>query len=140
MRTRLAVGAGGVGIGAFGVYQLLTLGVPNLVATVVWLAGGVLLHDGVLAFATIAIVGAGTLLLPQRGRGPLAAAFLVLGTVTLSAVPVLGRFGARPDNPTLLDRDYVLGWVALVVVVVIATTAAVLVRGRSSLRRNPGAK
>ena len=82
MKARLAAGAGGVAIGAFGVYQLLALGASNLIATVVWLAGGVLLHDGVLAFATIAIVGAGTLLLPERVKGPTAAAFLVLGTVT----------------------------------------------------------
>jgi hypothetical protein len=140
VRTRLAVGAGGVAIGAFGVYQLLALGLSNLIATVVWLAGGVLLHDGVLAFATIAVVGAGTLLLPERVKAPFAAALLVLGTVTLSAVPVLGRFGARADNPTLLDRNYVLGWTGLLVVVAIATTAAVLSRRRSSLRRNPGAK
>ena len=49
---------------------------------------------------------------PGRLRAPAAAAFVVLGSVTLLAIPVLGRFGARPDNPTLLDRHYVAGWAA----------------------------
>ncbi|MCW2678630.1 MAG: hypothetical protein JWM62_31, partial [Frankiales bacterium] len=29
----------------------------------------------------------------------------------------LGRFGERPDNPTLLDRPYWVGWLVLVVLV-----------------------
>jgi hypothetical protein len=29
------------------------------------------------------------------------------------AIPVLGRFGARPDNPTLLDRPYLTGWLVV---------------------------
>ena len=47
---------------------------------------------------------------PRSVRAPAAVALVVLGSVTLLAVPVLGRFGARPDNPTLLDRDYSAGW------------------------------
>ena len=50
-------------------------------------------------------------LLPRAARAPAVVGFVVLGSVTLLAVPVLGRFGARPDNATLLDRDYVVGWV-----------------------------
>jgi hypothetical protein len=134
MRTRLALGSFGVLLGLFGAYQLLSLGLVNLRDTVVWLAGGVLLHDGVLAFATIAVVGAGAVLLPPRLRAPLAAAGLVLATVTVTAVPVLGRFGARPDNPTLLDRDYLLGWLLVAVVVGVATAAAVLLSARRSGR------
>ena len=35
---------------------------------------------------------------------------VVLGSLTLLAIPVLGRFGERPDNATLLDRNYTVGW------------------------------
>lgn len=138
MRTRLAVGAGGVVLGLFGLYQLLSLGLSNLVGTVIWLAGGVLLHDGVLAFATIAVVGVGAVLLPRHLKAPLAAASLVVGTVTLTAVPVLGRFGARPDNPTLLDRNYLLGWLVFVAAVGVATVVVVFVTGRRSTPRKSG--
>lgn len=138
MTTRLALGAAGVMVGLFGTYQLLGLGFENLLGTAIWLAGGVLLHDAVLAFATIAVLGVGTLLLPPRLKPPLAAAFLVLGTVTLAAVPALGRFGARADNPTLLDRNYLVGWLLLVLLVSSGTAATVLLRGRRSTAGRSG--
>jgi hypothetical protein len=97
----------------------------------------VVLHDGILAFATIAVVGVGGGLLPGRLKAPFAAAFLVLGTVTLTAVPVLGRFGARADNPTLLDRNYLVGWLVFVTAVIIATAAAVVREARQGRRSTP---
>ena len=42
---------------------------------------------------------------------------MILVPVTLVGVPELGRFGARADNPTLLDRPYWLGWSVLVTLV-----------------------
>ncbi len=54
MTARLALGGLGVLLAAYGVFRLLELGWDNLVATVVWLAGGVLLHDVVLAPLTVA--------------------------------------------------------------------------------------
>jgi hypothetical protein len=77
----------------------------------VWLGGGVVLHDLVLAPAVIALAVLGVALLPGWARPAAAAATVVLGSLTVMAVPVLGRFGARPDNPTLLDRPYLAGWV-----------------------------
>jgi hypothetical protein len=57
---------------------------------------------------------------------------VVLATVTVVAVPVLGRFGARADNPTLLDRNYVLGWLALATLTVVFSGAsAALAAARS---------
>lgn len=138
MKVRLALGSGGVALGLFGAYQLLSLGLDNLIGCVIWLVGGVLLHDGVLAFITLAVVGVGALLLPLHLKAPFAAAFLVLGTVTLTAVPVLGRFGARADNPTLLDRNYLVGWLVFAILVAVATAARVFLTGRSSTPRKSG--
>ena len=50
---------------------------------------------------------------PRAARAPAVVGFVVLGSVTLLAVPVLGRFGARPDNATLLDRHYLVAWLVL---------------------------
>ena len=119
MRTRAALLAAGVLVGGYGAFRLVELGGANLVATLVWLAGGLLLHDAVVAPVTIALAAAGGALLPRSLRGPAASGALVLGTVTLTAVPVLGRFGARPDNPTLLDRDYTVGWLAFAAMVLL---------------------
>ena len=108
MVTRLSLGAVGVAAAAYGVLLLLDLGWDNLVATAAWLVGGVLLHDAVLAPATILVCFAGRSL--GRWRGAFAAGLLILGTITLAAVPVLSGGGIRADNPTLLDRPYWTGW------------------------------
>ena len=130
MRTRLGLGVVGVLLGLVGLRDLLSQGIDNLVATGVWLAGGVVLHDGVLAFATVVVVVLGTRLLPGRLRPYAAAVFVVLGTVTIAAVPVLGRFGAHADNPTLLDRNYIAGWLILAGLICAGTAATALFRGR----------
>ncbi|OLP72652.1 hypothetical protein BJM39_11265, partial [Salmonella enterica subsp. enterica serovar Javiana] len=111
--TRTAIAVLGVVVGAYGAVRLLGLGWSNLVATVPWLAGVVIVHDGVLAPAVLlAGVGAARLL-PSWARRAALLVVVVLGSVTLVAVPILGRFGAKTDNPTLLDRPYAAGWVAV---------------------------
>ena len=122
---RLVLGALGVAGGLFGAVLLLDLGPDNLVAAGTWLVGGVLVHDALVApFALLVGVVAARLLRRQVPRA-VAVGATVLATVTVVAVPVLGRFGARADNPTLLDRNYLLGWLVLatltVVVVAVAT-------------------
>ena len=73
------------------------------------------LHDLVLAPLVIVARGRGGEAAPRAWRAPAAAALVVLGSVTLLAIPVLGRFGARADNPTLLDRSYWAGWALIAV-------------------------
>lgn len=125
MSGRLVLGGVGGLLAAYGVLRLLELGWDNLVATVVWMAGGVIAHDFVLVPLTL-LVGALVLLVlrPRPWRAATTAGLLVLGTVTVTAVPVLGRFGAKDDNPTLLDRPYVAGWLGLVVLVALGTLLA----------------
>ena len=133
MRIRLTLLVSGVLVGGYGAFRLLELGGDNLVATLVWLAGGLLLHDAVLAPLTIALAAAGTLL-PRSFRAPAAAGAVVLGTVTLTAVPVLGRFGARADNPTLLDQDYTVGWLAFAATVLLAVAVGFTLSAVSARR------
>ncbi len=131
MRGRLALGGVGFLAAAYGAFRLLELGVGNLVSTVVWLAGGVLLHDAVLAPLTLGVCALGVRALPSRWRAATAGGLLVLGTLTLTAVPVLGRFGARPDNPTLLDRPYLLGWLVVASLVAVGVVVVGLRTGPS---------
>jgi hypothetical protein len=108
MITRTSLGLVGVVATAYGVLLLLDLGWDNLVATGTWLIGGVVLHDAVLAPATILVCFVGLSL--GQWRGAFAAGLLTLGTITLTAVPVLSGGGVRADNSTLLDRPYWAGW------------------------------
>jgi hypothetical protein len=127
--VRYVLGATGAALGLYGAWLLLTRG-HDLLDVVVWLVAGVVLHDAVLAVVTLVAGAVALRLLPAAARAPAVVGFVVLGPVTLLAVPVLGRFGARADNPTLLDRDYTAGWLALAGLTVLAVVTAALVRSR----------
>ncbi len=131
IRARIALGAVGLAGGLYGALLLLDLGWENLLATGTWLIGGVVLHDAVLAPATILLASLAARVLGRRLPVPVIVGTLVLAGATLVAVPVLGREQARPDNPTLLDRDYVLGWFVLAALI-LATVMIALVRDRRS--------
>lgn len=138
-RIRVLLGAVGVAAGLYGVLLLLDLGGENLRATGIWLVGGVILHDAVLAPATVLLAyGAAWVAGRVTGRrlpAPVIVGAVVLGAATLVAVPVLGREQARP-NPTLLDRDYVLGWWVLAGLTLVVVVGALL---RDRVRRRGGA-
>ena len=126
---RTAVGVAGVLLGLYGGWLLVTRE-DMLTDVAVWLVAGVVLHDAVLAGATLALGALAVRTVPAPARAPLVVGLVVLGTTTLFAVPVLGRFGARADNPTLLDRDYTAGWLVLAGITVLAVVSAALVRSR----------
>ena len=127
--TRVSLGAVGVVAGLYGAWLLLSRG-HDLLDLGLWLVAGVVLHDGLLA-VTVLMLGVLVLrALPQAARAPAVVGFVVLGSATLFAVPVLGRFGARADNPTLLDRSYWAGWLVLAGLTLAAVVAAAFVRSR----------
>jgi hypothetical protein len=125
----VALGVLGALVGLYGGWLVLSRG-HDLLNVVLWLAAGVVLHDAVLALAVLAVGTGAVRVLPRSARAPAAVGFVVLGSVTLLAVPVLGRFGARSDNPTLLDRDYTLGWLVLAGLVLVGVVVASLVGSR----------
>lgn len=133
---QLTLGALGVAIGWYGALLLLDLGGENLRAAGAWLIGGVVLHDAVLAPATIVLAHVATRVLGRRLPVPVIVGSIVLASATLIAIPVLGREHARPDNATLLDRDYVLGWFVLAGLTLLVVSAT-LVRNRM-IRRGGG--
>ena len=135
--TRFILWKFGVAAAAYGALLLLDDARADPVGVATWLVGGVVLHDLVLAPVVIVLVVVAARTLPAAWRGPTAAALVVLGSVTLLAIPVLGRFGARPDNPTLLDRPYVAGWLLVAALTVLATAATVVLRARR-VRRAAG--
>lgn len=136
-RERVARGTLGVlGLlaGGYGGLLLLRLSGADLLDVVLWMAGGLVVHDAVVAPLTVLAVLALRGVVPVGWRSPVMVGAVVLLTVTATAVPVLGRFGARPDNPTLLDRDYVAGWLLVAAVVL----GVVLVAGGVSAARRRG--
>ncbi len=128
--TRVAIGLSGLLAIGYGAFLLVGGGLSDAVNVGVWLAGGVVVHDGFLVPATLVAGLLVARVVPASWRATVAAAGIVLGSVTLVAVPVLGRFGARADNSTLLDRHYLVGWLVLAGLVVSVAVAGRLLAGR----------
>lgn len=141
MRLRLVLSAVGVAAAAYGGVLLLAEDRADLVDAALWLGGGVVLHDLVLAPLLVGLGLIARRWLPARWRTPIVVGGIVLGSITLLAVPVLGRFGARADNPSLLDRPYVTGWLGLLALVLLGVVGQVVVQhlgARVSSRRGDG--
>lgn len=83
--------------------------------------------------ATVAVCALGVGVFRVPLRAPAAAGPVIVGTVTVTAVLVLGRFGVRADNVTPLDANSTLGWL----VVLALTLVAVAIMGVAQ-RRRPG--
>ena len=133
MRGRLLIGGIGVVVGLFGAYLLLSRqDHDQLLSAAIWLASGVVLHDFVLAPIVLVVVAVGARVVPTGFRAAAVAGLVVLGTATVIAVPVLSGMGERPDNASLLNRDYWTGWLVLAGVVVVGVVVGGLVRARRS--------
>ena len=128
---RLLLGASGVVLIVVGVVFLSGDRFGDLVGVGAWLAGGVVAHDAVIAPLVIVVGVLGVPRLPPAFRAPAVVGLVVLMTVTLMAVPVIGRFAAKADDHGLLNRPYVALWLVFAALVVVAVVIASLLRRRS---------
>ncbi len=108
---------------------------PVRVAVLVVVAA--LAHDLVVAPVVLLL---GLLLrkvIPGGVRPSLQGAALVGFCLVLVAIPGLGRYGARGDNPSVLPRDYTEGLMLALVVVLVGALGHVLLRRIRGARRSP---
>ncbi|WP_406398336.1 hypothetical protein OH805_05215 [Streptomyces sp. NBC_00879] len=126
---RIVTGALGLALMTVGAVLLLTGGQLKDVA--LWLAGAIVLHDGIVAPL---VLGVGLLLAAVPARGTVRGALIVAGCLTAVALPVLLRPGT-PKNPTVLPLDYVRNW--LLALAAVAVLTGVLLAARWIRRRVP---
>ncbi|MFI2346095.1 hypothetical protein ACH492_03340 [Streptomyces sp. NPDC019443] len=126
---RTVAGALGLALMAVGATLLLTGGQLKDVA--LWLAGAIVLHDGIIAPL---VLGVGLLLAAVPARGTVRGALVVAGCLTMIALPPLVRPGA-PTNPSALPLDYLRN--LLLVLVAVAVVTGVLLAVRWLLRKMP---
>jgi hypothetical protein len=137
--TRWTLSAVGVLVAGYGGWLLVSRSeTSDLVDVAIWLASGVLLHDVVLTGLILAVTAGGVRMLPAPARAPAAVGLVLLGTVTLMAVPVLGGFGTQEDNPTHLNRSYWAGWALLAGLTLLAVVTASLARARARSKMDSG--
>lgn len=87
---------------------------PGPVGFLTWWAGGPLVVD-LLAVPVVVVTAIGLgRVIPAAWRRAVESAALVNLLLVLVAAPFLSGLGRRPDNPSLLDRDYVLGFGVLI--------------------------
>jgi hypothetical protein len=126
---RIVAGALGLALMAVGATLLLTGGQLKDVA--LWLAGAIVLHDGIIAPL---VLGVGLLLAAVPARGTVRGALVVAGCLTMIALPPLLRPGA-PTNPSALPLDYLRNW--LLVLAAVAVVTGVVLAVRWLLRKVP---
>ncbi|GAA3522461.1 hypothetical protein GCM10022234_18260 [Aeromicrobium panaciterrae] len=128
---RAALLALGVGVGLWGVWLMRDFTSTQLISVAVFLVGGVILHDAILAPVTVGIGVLGARLLPSHVRAAAGIGFLLWGTLTLAFVNVLSGQGGKPDNMTVLNRPYALSWFVMTAVLVAAVVIAAVRRRRA---------
>ncbi|MFI9586235.1 hypothetical protein ACIHCQ_31345 [Streptomyces sp. NPDC052236] len=129
---RIVTGTLGVALMAIGAVLLLAGG--QAVDVALWLAGAIVLHDGLVAPLVLAV---GLLLASVPARGTVRGALVVAGSLTVIALPPMLRPGA-PANASALPLDYVRNWLILMGAVVVLTgvlRGGVLLVRRVSRRR-----
>ena len=136
MKARLVIGA--LGLAAMGIGLSILLTDPYVrdpLDVVWWLAGAVLLHDGVLVPVVVAVGAA--LRVPRWVRGPLRGALIAAGCLTAVALPALLRPGPVA-NPSVLPLDYGRGLLIALAAVAAATAVAAARSGVRSRREAAG--
>ncbi len=104
---RIILAAAGIGLGAYGVFRLVSeLPTYSLLILGVWLLAALVIQDAILAPS---VVGVGWLLrryVPDRGRRFLQVALIISGLITVIAVPMIFLRGTQPAVKALLLRNY----------------------------------
>ena len=135
---RLVLVVAGMGLLGFGgIVFLLDVNPSNYPGLAIWLAGAIVLHDGV---AALAVFGATVLVRRARGipfvvRAIVQGAAVVALVVTVLVLPELLAIAMGPANPSVLPLDYagnlLLFHAGLVAVTVVAIVIALVLRRRT---------
>ncbi|MUL81671.1 MULTISPECIES: hypothetical protein [unclassified Mycolicibacterium] len=134
--TRLLLALIGVGLGCYGVLLIWENPLVIIMRIVVWAVVAVVVHDFVFAPLCAAAGWTGRRLIPADFRSPVAVASLCSVVLLLLAIPVYGRPGMRPDNMTVLDRNYPLGLAVSLAVVWLSVLLYQLIRRLLPVRQD----
>jgi len=107
----------GIAIAGYGTVLLWDFPVVIIVRIAVWAGVGLAVHDFVFAPLCAVLGLTGRKLVRGRWWTPVTVAGLCTVVLGLLAIPVYAKPGLRPDNMTVLNRDYPLGlWVSIAIV------------------------
>lgn len=126
--VRILLGVVGGLLLAYGGARLLHgLPLPTLLVLAGWLLAALVIHQGVLSPAVIA-VGAALRSLPDRARGFVQAALIMVGAVTVIAIPLIIRQFSQPAGKAMLLQQYGINLALLVGIIALGTLIAYAIR------------
>ena len=128
--TRALLALTGVGFGLWGLWLMRDFTREQLTSEAFWLAGGVILHDAVLAPVVVGVGYVASRVLPGHFRSSTATAFLIWGTLTIAFLPTLSGEGGKAGNHTILGKPYVLSWIVMTLVLAGGAIIAAQLRRR----------
>ena len=104
---RIGLAIAGLLLALFGVFRLLSeIPAGSLILLGIWLLAALIVHDAVVAPATVAVGWVLRRTAPDRERGYLQSALIMIAPVALVAVPMIALRGSQPPVKALLLRDY----------------------------------
>jgi hypothetical protein len=126
---RIVLGVVGIGIGTYGISQLLTQ-IPRqtLVLLALWLIAALIIHDGLLSPAVVGVGAALRRYVPDRGRGYLQFGLIMAAIVTVIAVPLIYRAHTQPPAKALLLQDFGINLTVLLAAIGGGTLIAYAIR------------
>jgi hypothetical protein len=126
---RIILAVVGIGVGTYGIFQLLTqLPRQTLGLLALWLIAALIIHDGLLSPA---VVGVGSVLrryVPDRGRRYLQFGLIMAAMVTVIAVPLIYRANTQPPAKALLLQDFGINLTVLLAAIGGGTLIAYAIR------------
>lgn len=122
---RIGLGSAGILLMLFGAFRLFTeIPVEDLVVLAVWLIGALVIHDGVLSPAVVAVGWAISRVTPPRGRRYLQAGLIMAALVTVIAIPMIYRRNSQPKSKAILQQNFGANLIVLLALIAAGTLIA----------------
>ena len=128
---RIAFAVSGILLGLFGVFRLVTeVPIGNLLVLAGWMIGAVVIHDGLLSPAVVAVGWFIGHTVPARGRRYVQGGLIAGSLITAAAIPLILRAGQEPASKAILRQNFggnltiLLGVVAAVSLLLYAVRVA----------------
>ncbi len=108
MRTwRIVLSVAGIALAVFGAFRILTtVPIGALAILALWMLGAVVIHDGIVAPATVAVGWALAKTVPPRARRYAQTFLIGGGLVTIIAIPLILRRNTQPVSKAILQQNY----------------------------------
>lgn len=119
---------GGLLMGTWGLWLMRDFRFDQLKSAGLWVVGGIVFHDGVLAPLVVLYGLVHFRAIPAYARKPVTVGLILWGTITVAVGNVLSGEGGKPDNHTVLNRPYMTTWLILTAVLAILVVSDILWR------------